>query len=99
LKFILQKKSAELSSADFVLIGYISYRVAGVATVSVFIASGVVFIVAAVSVTVGDTDCVLLAAVESVLPDGIELSFVPQLTANNPRPAVNNNSFFITNLF
>jgi len=79
---------------DFVLIGYIFYRVAGAAAESTFTVSG--FIVAVVSVATGDT-VLLPAAVESVLPDGIELSFVPQLTANNPRPRVNNNNFFITN--
>lgn len=47
------------------------------------------------SVTAGATVLVLTAAVESVLPDDIEDSLVPQLTTTIPKPKAANNNFFI----
>ncbi|GAA5084717.1 hypothetical protein GCM10023210_04770 [Chryseobacterium ginsengisoli] len=48
-----------------------------------------------VSVTEGDAVLALSAAVESVLLVDIEDSLVPQLTANIPTVAINNNFFII----
>lgn len=75
------------------------YLAGGEATVeSIFIVmlSGFVVRVVVVSVVVGATFCLVVStAVESVLPEDMVDSLVPQLTANIPMPIINKNFFII----
>ncbi|KPH15192.1 hypothetical protein AMQ68_07315 [Chryseobacterium sp. ERMR1:04] len=74
------------------------YWVAGAVVLSIFILilSGFVVDVTAESV-VDVEDCILFlsTAAESELLDDIDDSFVPQLTAINPKPILSNKNFFI----
>jgi hypothetical protein len=64
-------------------------------SIFIFILSGLAFAVVMVSVVAGATAVVLSTIVESELVVDMEDSFVPQLTANIPTVAINNNFFKI----
>ncbi|ANF51889.1 hypothetical protein A0O34_15835 [Chryseobacterium glaciei] len=70
---------------------------AGAVTVSILILILSGFVVVTVESVVDVEDCILLVstAAESELLDDIDDSLVPQLTAINPKPKLNNKNFFI----
>jgi hypothetical protein len=92
----INKKSSEVSSKDFpYLSSTYRYLTAFAESIFILMLSGLAVFVVMVSVEEGDTLRELFTAVESLLLVDMEDSFVPQLVANIPTVAINNNFLII----